>query len=206
MTKRVYLYPVWIRIWHITNALLCLILILTGVSMQYSQPGSGLIDFQLAVSIHNFCGILLTISYLIYFLGNLFTANGRYYRLGPIGIVKRMLKQAKYYAFGVFKNEKPPFPIGKENKFNPLQKVSYLVVMYLFVPIVIITGWGMLFPESIIENYLGINGFVATDLLHLLSAFVISIFLIIHIYFSTMGSTTYEHFKSMITGYHEEHD
>ncbi|MFC2132519.1 cytochrome b/b6 domain-containing protein, partial [Bacteroidota bacterium] len=193
MTKRVYLYPVWIRIWHITNALLCLILILTGVSMQYSQPGSGLIDFQLAVSIHNFCGILLTISYLIYFLGNLFTANGRYYRLGPIGIVKRMLKQAKYYAFGVFKNEKPPFPIGKENKFNPLQKVSYLVVMYLFVPIVIITGWGMLFPESIIENYLGINGFVATDLLHLLSAFVISIFLIIHIYFSTMGSTTYEH-------------
>ena len=74
------------------------------------------------------------------------------------------------------------------------------------MPAVIITGWGMLFPDTIIENYLGINGFIATDMIHLFSAFVISIFLIIHIYFSTMGSTTVEHFKSIITGYHEEHD
>lgn len=206
MAKRIYLYSVWIRLWHLTNAVLCLLLIFTGLSMQYSQPGSGLINFELAVSIHNICGILLSISYFVYFLGNMFTGNGKYYRFLSKGLIGRLGKQANYYAFGVFQNKKTPFPIGKENKFNPLQKVSYAFVMYLFVPAIIISGWGMLFPESIIKDFLGINGFIATDMLHLVSAFVINVFLIIHLYFSTMGSTPTEHYKSIITGYHEEHE
>ncbi|MCD6347646.1 MAG: cytochrome b/b6 domain-containing protein [Bacteroidales bacterium] len=206
MAERVYLYPIWIRIWHIINALLCLLLIVTGISMQYATPAHGFIRFDIAVSIHNTSGVILTVSYLFFFLGNFFTRNGRHYRLEPIGLFKRLWKQARYYSYGVFKNEEPPFPIGKDQKFNPLQKISYGFVMYVFVPLIIITGWGMLFPETIIKDYLGLNGFLATDILHLTAAFVISVFLIIHLYFATMGRTPSEHYKAMITGYHEEHD
>lgn len=205
MGEKVYLYPIWIRIWHVCNALLCLILIATGMSLQYSEPGAGLIRFDKAISIHNFCGVILSISYLFYFLGNLFTRNGRHYRLEPIGLITRLWKQFRYYAWDYFKNVQPPFPVGKAMKFNPLQKVAYAFLMYIFVPIVILTGWAMLFPEIIIEEYLGINGFWATDMLHIASGFVISVFLIIHIYFSTMGHTPTAHFKSIVTGYHEEH-
>ena len=206
MGERVYLYPKWIRAWHMINALLCLLLILTGLSIQYSEPGSGLIRFDIAISIHNVAGILLSISYVIFFLGNLFTRNGRHYRLEPIGLLTRLWKQGRFYAYGVFKNEKPPYPIGKTQKFNPLQKVTYGFIMYVFVPIVILTGWGMFFPEIIIDEYMGVNGFMVTDILHITSGFIISIFLKIHLYFATMGRTPGEHYKSMLTGYHEEHD
>lgn len=206
MAHKEYLYPIWVRLWHWLNALLCLLLILTGLSMQYASPDGGLLRFDTAVSIHNVCGVILTVSYFFFFLGNLFTRNGRYYRLEPIGLIGRLIKQGRYYAFGVFKKEKAPFPINKEQKFNPLQKVSYAFVMYAFVPLIIITGWGLLFPESILEDWLGINWFMATDLLHITSGFVISVFLIIHLYFATMGEKITSHYKSMITGYHEHHD
>lgn len=206
MAHKEYLYPIWVRLWHWLNALLCLLLIVTGLSMQYASPDGGLLRFDVAVSIHNISGIILSASYIFFFLGNLFTPNGRYYRLEPIGLIQRLIKQGRYYAFGVFKKEKAPFPVGKEQKFNPLQKVSYAFVMYLFVPLIIVTGWGLLFPESILEDWLGINWFMATDLLHITSGFVISVFLIIHLYFATMGEKVTSHYKSMITGYHEHHE
>ncbi len=206
MGHRVYLYPIWIRLWHTLNALLCLALILTGLSMQYSDPSTGFIRFDVAVSIHNVAGIILTFSYMVYFVGNIVTPNGRYFRREPGNLFTNLRKQAWYYAFGVFKNEKPPFPIGKERKFNPLQKISYQFIMYMFLPIIIVTGWVMFFPATIIEEYLGFKGFMATDTLHIASGFFVSAFLIIHLYFSTMGSTPSEHYKSMITGYHEEHE
>lgn len=206
MAHKEYLYPIWVRLWHWLNALLCLLLILTGLSIQYASPDGGLIRFDIAVSIHNVSGIILSASYVFFFLGNMFTPNGRYYRLEPIGLINRLIKQARYYAYGFFKKEKAPFPTGKEQKFNPLQKVSYAFVMYLFVPLVIVSGWGLLFPESILEDWLGINWFMATDLLHITAAFVISVFLIIHLYFATMGHKVWSHYKSMVTGYHEHHD
>ncbi len=56
----VYLYPVWVRLWHLVNALLYLFLIITGLSMQYSNPEYPMIRFDIAVSMHNISGILLT--------------------------------------------------------------------------------------------------------------------------------------------------
>ena len=78
-TKKIYLYPLWLRIWHHVNAVLMLALILTGVSMQYSNPDYPLIRFDIAVSVHNISGILLTLSYFYFFLGILFTSIGRHY-------------------------------------------------------------------------------------------------------------------------------
>ncbi len=205
MSGKVYLYPIWIRLWHITNALLCLVLIVSGISMHYAGTESPSIRFDIAVSMHNISGVILTASYIFFILGNLFTGNGRNYLIQFTGFRKRMWKQIYYYSIGVFLKQTPPFPIGKERKFNPLQQVTYALVMYLFMPIIFVTGWALLFPEIIIEEWLGISGFAATDLLHLVSGFFISFFLVIHLYFATMGKTPTEHYKSMITGYHEDH-
>ena len=76
-----YLYPIWIRIWHMINALLFLILIITGLSMQYSNPEFTIIRFDIAVSMHNICGIILFFNYGIIIIGNLVTPNGKFYRL-----------------------------------------------------------------------------------------------------------------------------
>ena len=38
-TKRIYLYPIWIRLWHALNALMFLVLIITGISLHYATAG-----------------------------------------------------------------------------------------------------------------------------------------------------------------------
>lgn len=204
MSGKVYLYPVWIRLWHLVNALLCLVLIVSGISMHYASPEATRIRFDLAVSMHNISGIILSVNYVIFFLGNMFTGNGINYVIPFKGFLNRLGKQLYYYTIGVFKKEEPPFPIGSARKFNPLQQVTYAFVMYGFVPVIIITGWALLFPDIIVEEWLGINGFAATDFLHIVGGFVISMFLLIHLYFATMGKKPTDHYKAMISGYHED--
>ena len=82
-----YHYPLYIRFWHILNALFFLLLILTGLSMQYSNPDSPLISFPVSVKIHNICGIGLTINYLLFLLGNIISGNHKNYRMQ----MKRMM-------------------------------------------------------------------------------------------------------------------
>lgn len=201
--KRIYLYPVWVRLWHWLNALLCLALIITGISMQYTGIEMPFIRFDIAVSVHNITGIALTGSYLIFILGNLFTKNGIYYNMKLKGLIKRVRKQFYYYTIGIFKKEKVPYPISEKRKFNPLQKVTYVIVMYIFLPLVFISGWALLFPEIIIDDFFGWSGLHLTDLLHVIIGFFISVFMLVHIYFCTIGSTASSNFKAMFNGWHE---
>jgi thiosulfate reductase cytochrome b subunit len=201
--ERLYLYPLWLRFWHIINAILCLLLIITGISMQFSAPSGTLVRFDLAVTIHNYSGIILTVNYAIFFIGNLFTGNGKQYQIEYSGMIKRLKLQAMFYTLGIFRNQSAPFPLTKENKFNPLQQFSYVFIMYLFVPLVFITGWALLYPETNPTTVLGTSGLHLTDLFHIISGFIISVFLVIHIYFSSIGKTPLNNFKSIINGYHD---
>lgn len=206
MSAKLYLYPLWIRLWHALNALLILILIISGVSMQYSSPEASFIRFDIAVSMHNISGILLTINYLIFLGGNFFTPNGKYYKLQFKGLFERLKKQFMYYTFGIFKQQKAPFPVTKESKFNPLQQFTYVVAMYILVPIVIFTGIALLYPELMLTNILGGSGLKINVFIHVIIGFLVSFFMFIHIYFCTIGATFVSNFRSMINGFHEHHD
>ena len=111
--------------------------------------------------------------------------------------------QIDYYTSGLFKNQHPPFPLSGKRKFNPMQKVSYLFVMYLFVPGLIITGLGLLFPETIIENVYSVSGIFLTAILHASLGFLVSIFLMVHLYVASIGKHPINNFMSIITGYHD---
>ena len=205
MQEKLYLYPVWIRLWHWTNAILCILLIITGVSMQYSDPDYPIMRFDLAVGIHDVSGILLTISYILFVIGNLITSNGNQYLFRLKGYFKNVSKQFIYYAYGMFKGQKPPFPITKDNKFNPLQRFSYVTLMYISVPIIVITGIMLLYPELLLVDKMGSRAIHFTDLVHVIFGFVVSLFMVIHVYFCTIGSSPISNFRSMFNGYHEVH-
>lgn len=203
MADRLYLYPLWLRIWHAVNAILFLILIVTGLSMQYSSGENPLIDFADAITWHNIAGILLVIAYVFFFVVNYLSHNFKHYILWPRSLFVRIRKQAIYYGYGIFKGETPPFPITKDNKFNPLQKISYVGVMYILMPICIITGLALLYPEFIFKEIFGMNGTLLTALLHMFVGFVLTLFLLIHLYFATLSKKKMANFKAMITGWHE---
>jgi thiosulfate reductase cytochrome b subunit len=205
MTEQIYFYPVWVRIWHALNAILCLMLIVTGFSLQYSNPDFSIVNFRLAVFLHNFSGISLTISYFLFFFGNLFTDNGKYYKLKIEGLRIRLWKQLRYYAYGFFVNEEAPFPVTTKSKFNPLQQFSYIIALYAALPLLFITGWALLFPEFILKKLFGISGIFLTAQLHMLMGFLIVLFLMIHLYVSTMGKSPLSNFKSIVTGWQKLH-
>ena len=206
MSEKLYLYPVWLRLWHAMNAILILLLIFSGVSMQYSNPENPFIRFDIAVSIHNISGMILTLNYLVFLIGNWITPNGLYYKTTIKGMMDRLMKQFVYYTYGIFKHEKPPFPVTKESKFNPLQQFTYIMAMYVLVPIVFLTGWALLYPEFILTKIMGGSGLKVNDFVHVIVGFFLSFFMFVHIYFCTIGANFISNFKSMITGYHEPHD
>lgn len=203
-----YLYPKWIRLWHVLNAVLFLILIVTGISMQYTGQKEYIlvVGFAKAVKWHNAAAVILIFNYMIFVIGNFVTSNGQYYRTKREGFFSDLFRQLKYYSYGMFKGERHPFPISIQRKFNPLQKVAYVLTMYVAVPLVIISGIGLLLPEIILKNLFGVSGLILTDLLHITMGFFLSVFLVIHIYTCTLGSKPTSLFKGMITGYHDTED
>lgn len=203
--QKIYFYPVWLRIWHGFNALGILVLIITGLSMQSSVEASQIISFNWIINLHNIAGIVVTLSYIVYFIGNLVTPNGKFYIVKPKGFLKRPVQQGIYYAWGMFHGAKPPYPISEKRKFNPLQKYSYIAVMYIAVPVVIVTGFALLFPEIIIDQIYAFSGVFVTAIFHSAMGFFISIFLIVHLYIASIGKSPIENFKSIINGWHQVH-
>lgn len=199
--NKIYFYPLWLRIWHGVNAIGIILLIITGILMQ-SGMESSIISFGLAIDIHNIAGTIVSLNYLLFFIGNMVTSNYKFYIVKPKNFIKRPLKQAYYYSWGMFHGMKAPYPLSEKRKFNPLQKYFYVIVMYLAVPFVIISGFALLFPEIIIEKVYNISGIFITAILHSAFGFFISIFLVIHLYVASIGKSPIENFKSIISGWH----
>lgn len=200
-TEKIYFYPVWLRIWHGMNALGIIVLIITGLTMNSSLE-SPIIGFNLAVSLHNIAGVMVSFLYVIYIVGNMMTPNGSFYLVKLKGFLKRNIKQAYYYSWGMFHGMDHPFHLSAKRKFNPLQQSIYVSVMYFVVPVLIITGIALLFPEIIIENVYGLSGVFVTAILHSAMGFFISMFLVIHLYVASIGKSPLENFKSIISGWH----
>jgi thiosulfate reductase cytochrome b subunit len=203
-----YLYPKWIRLWHLVNAILFIVLIITGLSMQYTDLDNSkyVVGFAMAVKWHNYAAFILTANYVIFVIGNAFTKNGRHYRIKRDTFRTDLMKQLRYYSFGMFKGEKHPFPVTEEGKFNPLQKFSYVLAMYVGMPLLIVTGFVLLFPEVAFNTVFGISGIVLNDVIHIATGFFLSIFMIIHIYTCTLGAKPTSLFWGMISGYHRSED
>lgn len=200
-----FIYPLWIRLWHFANAVLIIILIITGISMHFAgnENSIHIVRFSRAVGWHNIAARILTASYMAFIAGNIFTENGKYYRLKKKNFISDLGKQVRFYFYGMFKQEKNPFPVTFERKFNPLQKLAYVLIMYLAFPLLIISGVGLMLPEVFINRLFGISGLIITDILHITMGFLISLFLVIHIYSCTLGPRSASLFRAIITGYRE---
>ncbi len=198
---KIYFYPIWLRIWHGLNAVGIITLIITGIRMQ-SGMDSAVLSFNTNIKIHNFTGAIVSLNYLLFFLGNLITKNSKFYIIKPKGFLKRPMKQAYYYIWGMFHGMKAPYPLSEKRKFNPLQKYFYVLVMYIAVPMVIVSGIGLMFPELIFDKIYNISGVLITALVHSAMGFFISIFLIIHLYVASIGKNPIENFKSILNGWH----
>ena len=199
-----YIHPLPVRIWHWINAVGMVLLALTGLQIRFADI-IGLFTLEEAVSLHNYIGFVVIGNYglwLSYYFG---TGKIKVYFPSPKSFIPDTFKQMKYYGNGIFKGDPNPHHLTPDNKFNPLQQQAYIGLMFLFLPLQMITGlllWRVN-DFALYINWLG--GIKIVDTIHVLLFFFFSIFMVVHAYLATLGHTPLAHYKAMFTGYEEAH-
>jgi thiosulfate reductase cytochrome b subunit len=84
-----------------------------------------------------------------------------------------------------------------------LQALSYTLAMYIGLPVLFLTGLGLMLPVIGPDRIFGIGGMLLTDLIHIIAGVVMTLFLMLHIYMSTFGKTPFSSFRAIITGWQE---
>lgn len=122
----------------------------------------------------------------------------------PYGFIDQMIAQAKYYIQGIFKQEPHPFLKSKERKFNPLQKITYLGLLGVLLPLQGLTGMMMWMVQKIpaIQNWFG--GLPVLAPLHTLMAWLFASFIVGHVYLTTIaGPKPLDAITAMVTGWED---
>ncbi|OGW43726.1 MAG: cytochrome B [Nitrospirae bacterium RBG_13_41_22] len=206
--KKIYLHPLPIRIWHWVNAAGFIVLILTGAQIRFGNV-IHLFSFETAVDIHSWTGFILIANYCIWLLYYLFTGNIKIYippLHHPVEFAKKAVRQAKFYGLGIMVGDENPHHSTFDHKFNPMQQVSYLMIMAALIPVQIITGLFLWDPKLFGPAVNLIGGIQIADMIHVLLFIFFSAFIIVHFYLATLGHTPLAHIIAMFTGYEEEHE
>jgi len=197
--EKVYIYKIFERFWHWTQAMLIFFLMLTGFEIHGSLT---LFGFDNSVRWHQTgaWAFLILIVFAIFW----HATSGEWRQYVPT--TKLIKEQFMYYIGGIFNNA--PHPTNKTvyNKFNPLQRMIYLGLKILVIPVMVISGFIYLYfqyPKFGIE----LESLDTVALIHTLGAYVLIAFVIAHVYLTTItGVKPLSSIKAMITGWEEMED
>jgi len=193
--ERIYLYTRFERFWHWAQAGLIVFLALTGLEVHgwYSLFG-----FEKAAELHDGAGIAWFVLYVFIVFWQLTTGDWKHY----VPTTRKLMTVARYYAYGIFKGEHHPVPKSERNKHNPLQRLTYLGISLVLIPLQVATG--LLYYTYSSWPQWGIQIKLSTiAVVHMAGAFGLLAFLIVHIYMTTTGHNLTCHLKAMCTGWEE---
>ena len=197
--EKVYIYKLYERFWHWTQAFLIFFLALTGFEVHGSFTFFG---FENAVDLHNkaaWAFIILTIFTIFWHF-----TTGEWKQYLPT--TENLRAQAEYYVFGIFRNAPHPTRKTLISKLNPLQRLVYLSLKILVFPVMIASGLAYMFyryPTQGEIRQLGIESLERVAVAHTIGAYVLIAFVIVHLYLITTGHSVTSNLKAMITGWEE---
>ena len=186
---RLYIHPLPVRVWHWTNALGFILMILSGMQIRYV----GLIDvvsFRTAVQVHNFVGFVLIANFSLWLMFYITSDRIRAYH-SELNLKKHFIgsfRQAYYYAFGIFRGDPNPFTPTIYRKFNPLQIYTGILL------------WDVKRFSAQVEFFGGVR---VIDTVHVLIFIAFVFYIFVHVYLGSLGHTRTAHFKAMMTGYED---
>jgi thiosulfate reductase cytochrome b subunit len=197
--NKVCVYTGFGRFWHWTQAILILFLALTGFEVHGSYQFFG---FRQAVLYHSTAAVALLVLIAFAIFWHFTTGEWRQY----LPTRKMMRAQIEYYLVGIFHDAPHPTKKTPLSKLNPLQKVVYLALKILVIPIMVVSGLLYMFyryPQANGIGTLAVGRLERIALLHTAGAFFLAAFVIAHVYLITTGRTPVSNLKAMITGYEE---
>ncbi|MHA3885484.1 cytochrome b/b6 domain-containing protein [Stutzerimonas degradans] len=196
MAERMYLFTRFERFWHWSQALLIIALLFSGFAIHGSHA---LLDFRTATEVHEMAAWLLIALWILTIFWHFTTGQWRQY----VPTLANLQRVALYYVQGIFTGAPHPYKVTRERKHNPLQRIAYLGVLVLINPLIWISGllylfWTRMQPH--LPAWINLEHVAVT---HTLGAFLMLIFLIVHVYLTTTGHTPLAHIKAMISGWEE---
>ena len=206
--KKVYLQPVPVRIWHWLNALGIATLIVTGAQIRFPEYVTIFTSYRTAITLHNTAGIVVALSFSVWFFYYKFVANTMVdiYVPKAADLTTGLFRQGMFYFLTYFCGARNPHHATPANKFNPLQKSAYLAIMFVIMPLVSLTGIFLLNMDPLRELVMLIGGLKILVVLHFLLACTLCAFLFTHVYLATLGKTPLAYFKPMWTGWEVEEE
>jgi len=192
MKKTVTIFKRFERFWHWGQALLVLALMVTGLEL---HGITSVIGFETSSELHHIGGFIWAALVVLIFTWVLTTGEWKQFVPDMAGIDGVL----RYYLYGVFVGEAHPHHMSPDNKFNPLQRITYLLVLFVLVPLQVLTGLVyFFFPELRAAGVIDQIGVIAG--IHTLCAYATIAFLIVHLYMITFGAKLSSHLKTMVTG------
>lgn len=195
--KRIYIFKLFERFWHWSQALLIIAMALTGFEIHGTYS---LLGFEDSVFWHTTAAWTLISLWVFAIFWHLTTGEWRHY----VPTLDKLAAVAMFYAYGIFKGEHHPYKPTQLRKHNPLQLLAYLGFKLVMAPAIWITGLLYMYYNDWTQWGLGWLDLATVALLHVAAAFALVIFLVAHVYLTTTGHTVFAHIKAMITGWDEQ--
>ncbi len=194
--KRQYIYYKFERLWHWLQAILIIFLIITGFEIHGSYSVFG---FGNVVVWHNFAAWAFIILSVFSIFWHIVTGEWKQY----IPTTNKLWAQIVYYSYGIFKGHPNPQHKTVKSKMNPLQRLTYLLLNIILLPILIISGLAYFYfrySDNGVIKTLDIDLSIIA-MIHTTAAYFIIVFLIIHLYLITAGHKITSYLEGMVTGY-----
>lgn len=196
--KKVYIYKLFERFWHWSQAILIFVLLITGFEVHSTY---NLFGYEIAVKLHNVSAWAFLVLIVFAIFWHFSTGEWRQY----IPTTKLLKEQVSYYLTGIFNGAHHPTKKLVYNKFNPLQRMIYLGLKILVIPVQVISGFLYLYFNYPIQGF-ELESLQWVAYIHTLGAFSLFAFVIAHIYLTTTGHKPLSAMKAMVTGWEQMDD
>ena len=193
-TREVMIFSRFERFWHWSQMALIMLLMFSGFGLHGLH---GLLAFDTAVNLHTYAALALMVLWLFAVFWHLTTGSWRHY----LPTTRGLLAVIRFYAYGNLRGERHPYRKAYWRKHNPPQALTYLSLKLILFPAIWLSGIAyLLYPLwNDLAGASGVLYWIAQ--VHLVAAFAIVAFVIIHVYLLTLGGPVVEHVKPMLTGF-----
>jgi thiosulfate reductase cytochrome b subunit len=192
MTRRVRLFSRFEILWHWSQALLFIAMLVTGFELHGSYA---LLGYGPAAMVHVACAAALIVIWIFALFWHVTTGEWRQY----VPTTDKLQDMIRFYTGGIFRGEPHPFRPTRRRKHNPIQLVAYLVFNVVISPAIWISGL-LYVGFAMLGDVPGVP-LTLVALVHTAAAYAVAIFLVGHVYMITTGETVFQHLKAMLTGY-----
>lgn len=197
-TGRAERLSLWVRLWHWTTALSFIVLAITGVILHF-DGAEHMMSYDSATTLHDVSGIFMAVLYGAHLVFMIATRYWRHYVPTGERLSTQLKNQVIVYTIAL--GDEPCAEPGAGSRFNVLQQLAYLIVVFALLPLLIVTGLLYLYyPAFVPETVLGLAGLWPLALAHYALGILGAAYLLVHVYMATVGPNAGASLRLMTIG------